>query len=151
MTTPIDGRDRYIAIRPLDHFPLIVGGEPHRRGDADRMAPADAESRRRRRHADRALLLLLAANARQIRNRALLAGSEAALRAAEVEAEADRRIKDEYARFGSALDGMGQGLCVFDAAGRVLFSSRGWPRLSSNCRRRFGAWGDPGRPSRLYP
>ncbi len=25
MTTPIDGRDRYIAILTLDHFPLIVG------------------------------------------------------------------------------------------------------------------------------
>lgn len=121
MTTPIDGRDRYIAIRPLDHFPLIVG--------ASRTVEATLTGWRRQTLGlgvavvmlTGALLLLLATNARQIRDRALLAGSEAALRAAEVEAEADRRIKDEYARFGSALDGMGQGLCVFDAAGRILF------------------------------
>ncbi len=34
---PIDGRDRYIAIRPLDHFPLIVGASRTVRGYADRI------------------------------------------------------------------------------------------------------------------
>ncbi|MEE7489232.1 GGDEF-domain containing protein [Methylobacterium oryzae] len=121
MTTPIDGRDRFIAIRPLDHYPLIVG--------ASRTVEATLTAWRRQTAAlgvavlmlAGALLALLRTNARQIRDRALLARSEAARRAAEAEAEGDRRLKNEYARFGTALDGMGQGLCVFDAAERVLF------------------------------
>lgn len=121
MVTPIDGRDRYIAIRPLDHFPMIVG--------ASRTVEGALTAWRRQTLAlgiavtmlAGTLLLLLGTNARQIRDRALLAGSEAARRAAEAEAQADRRLKEEYARFGSALDGMDQGLCIFDAAGRVLF------------------------------
>ncbi|MGU3422923.1 diguanylate cyclase domain-containing protein [Methylobacterium sp. D54C] len=121
MVTPIDGRDRYIAIRPLDHFPLIVG--------ASRTVEVALTAWRRQTLAlgvtvimlVGALVLLLGTNARQIRDRNLLANSEAARKAAEAEAVADRRLKDEYARFGSALDGMGQGLCVFDTTGRVLF------------------------------
>ncbi|MEH3061523.1 MAG: diguanylate cyclase [Methylobacterium radiotolerans] len=121
MTTPIDGRDRFIAIRPLDHYPLIVG--------ASRTVEAALTAWRRQTLAlgvavlllAGALFLLLKLNARQIRDRTLLARSEAAHRAAEAKAEGDRRLKDEYARFGNALDGMGQGLCVFDAAERILF------------------------------
>ena len=121
MSTPIDGHDRFIAIRPLDHYPLIVG--------ASRTVDAALTAWRRQTVAlaitvvmlAGALLLLLRTNTRRIRDRALLARSEAARRVAEAKAEGDRRLKDEYVRFGNALDGMGQGLCVFDAAERVLF------------------------------
>lgn len=121
MITPIDGRDRFIAIRPLDHYPLIVG--------ASRTVDAALTAWRKQTIAlgitgvmlAGAFMLLLRSNAHQIRGRAQLARSEAARRAAETTAEDNRRLKDEYARFGNALDGIGQGLCVFSAAERVIF------------------------------
>jgi diguanylate cyclase (GGDEF)-like protein len=121
MTTPIDGRDRFIAIRPLDHYPLIVG--------ASRTVEAALTAWRRQTVAlgitvvmlAGALVLLLRSSARRIRDRALLARAEDARRAAEGQAVTDNRLKDDYARFGNALDGMGQGLCVFDAGERLLF------------------------------
>lgn len=92
MITPIDERNRLIAIRPLDHYPLIVGASRtvdaalvvwHRQIVALGLAIAISIT---------ALLSLLWSSVRRQRDRANLARAEAARSAAEARAAIDHRL-----------------------------------------------------------
>ena len=116
----VDGLDRLISTRALTHFPFVVGVSrttssalANWRKEAIALAVAMA------------LLVVglcftLTLGARQIRGQRRLARSEGARVAAEERERGERVLREEYARFGTALDSMTQGLCLFDAADRLV-------------------------------
>ena len=115
-TSPIDGRDRIVAIEPITHYPLVLS--------ASRTADAALTAWREQAAALGVAVTLLVAGlcalvwtgTRQIRAQKRLVLSEAARVAAEERARGERLLRQDYARFGAALDSMSQGLCLFDAA-----------------------------------
>ncbi len=115
-TSPIDGRDRIVASQPIAHYPLVFS--------VSRTAEAALTAWREQAIGLGAAVALLAAvlcavvwtGTRQIRAQKRLVRSEAARAAAEERARGERLLRQDYARFGAALDSMSQGLCLFDAA-----------------------------------
>ena len=118
--SPIDGLDRFVATRALAHFPLVMS--------VSRTASsALAQWREEALALGMALVLLviglcvtLSLGARQIRGQGRLAKSEAARVAAEERERGERLLREEYARFGTALDSMTQGLALFDEHDRLI-------------------------------
>ena len=115
-TSPVDGRDRIVAIRPIVHYPLVLS--------ASRTVRTALVAWREQAVAVGAALVLLVAGLcavvwtgkRQIRDQDRIVRAEAARLAAEERARGERLLRQDYARFGAALDSMSQGLCLFDAA-----------------------------------
>lgn len=113
-TSPIDGRDRLIATQRLAHYPLILS--------VSRATDAVLAPWRQLAIAVVAAALLMEAGlatlfiicTRQTRAQQKLAQAEAARAAAEERVKGERFLRDQYARFGIALDNMTQGLCLFD-------------------------------------
>lgn len=112
--SPIDGRDRLVATQALANFPLILS--------VSRATDAVLASWRQLATAVAAAAALLEVGLatlfliciRQTRGQEKLAQAEAARAAAEERVKGERYLRDQYARFGIALDNMTQGLCLFD-------------------------------------
>ena len=118
--SPIDGRDRFVSTKGLAHYPFVLS--------VSRTASAAlAEWREEAIALGVAVALLVgglcltvALGARQIRGQRRLACAEAARAAAEERERGERLLREHYARFGTALDNMTQGLCLFDATDRLV-------------------------------
>ena len=121
--SPIDGQDRLNASEILPHFPI--------RFSVSRMTKASLKPWR-----EQATILGVAAalfvaclislallGLRQAFQRERLSQAEAARSRAEERAQGELALREEYIRFGVALDNMTQGLCMFDAAGRILVAN----------------------------
>ncbi len=112
--SPIDGRDRLVATQALANYPLILS--------VSRATDAVLASWRQLATAVAAAAALLEVGLatlfficiRQTRGQERLAQAEAARAAAEERVKGARYLRDQYARFGIALDNMTQGLCLFD-------------------------------------
>jgi diguanylate cyclase (GGDEF)-like protein len=121
---PPDGIDRLAVLRPVPHYPLeILVGRTWQ--------GAFSNWRVRTRQQLAAVVLIEAAlagicllGARQIRYRDRLARLEATRSAAEERERARRDLLAQYARFGIVLDNLSQGVCMFDARGRLLSANR---------------------------
>ncbi len=120
MTSPIDGHDRLVATASLNHFPIrfvvartVDATLARWRGQAIALGVAAGLL-------EVGVLLLLWLIIRSIRSQRRLVRSEHARRLAEARAESERAHRELLARYGIALDNMAQGLCMFDAAGRLL-------------------------------
>ncbi len=118
--SPVDGLDRFFATRTLVHYPLILSV-------SRTAASALAQCREEALALEVAVILLvvglcitLSFGARQIRGQGKLARSEAARVAAEERERGERLLREEYARFGTALDSMTQGLALFDEHDRLI-------------------------------
>ncbi len=120
MRSPVDGLDRFFATRALAHYPLILTA-------SRTAASALAQCREEALALEGAVILLvlglcvtLTLGARQIRGQGKLARSEAARVAAEERERGERLLREEYARFGTAIDSMTQGLALFDEHDRLI-------------------------------
>lgn len=120
MTTPIDGQDRIVAAQLMEHYPIIMGTS---RTISATLTPWRAQTLPLT--ATVALLVggvffIVRIAKAQLRAQERLASSSAAQAAAEERASADRRLRDEYARFGTALDSMSQGVLLLDHESRLV-------------------------------
>ncbi|UIY45304.1 bifunctional diguanylate cyclase/phosphodiesterase [Methylobacterium radiotolerans] len=120
MRTPIDGQDRLVAARFMEHYPIIMGTS---RTISATLTPWRAQTLPLT--AAVALLiggvfLIVQIAKAQLRAQERVTQSEAARIAAEQGALTDRRMRDEYARFGTALDNMGQGVVLLDRDCRLV-------------------------------
>ena len=121
--SPIDGRDRIVAIEPIVHYQLVLS--------VSRTADAALTAWRKQAAALAVVVVVLVAGlwilvrtgTRQIRAHRRLTLSEAARVAAEERARGERLLRQDYARFGAALDSMSQGLCLFDADHSLVVSN----------------------------
>ncbi|MCK8785853.1 EAL domain-containing protein [Roseomonas sp. NAR14] len=124
-----DGQDRFVAVRAMARFPLAV--------QVGTTVGAALSGWRRQAPwlvAAAGLLELGIAGivllgVRQLRSQALLAEADAArsasaLALARERESAERERRRQHRRFGVALDNMSQGLCMFDADGRLLVINR---------------------------
>ena len=117
--SPIDGKDRLIAIHPLPHYPLVVS--------LSRSVSAVLEPwRQQRRYVliitaalELALAIIFVLVMRHLRGREQLAELEASL----VKAEGERAVAAENARFNVAVSAMTQGLCMLDRDRRLIVSN----------------------------
>ena len=115
-TSPVDGLERIVASQGLVHYPLLLS-------TSRTVAVALAAWHEQAVALGVAVGLLIAGlcavvwtGTRQIKVQKRLVRSEAARVAAEERARGERVLRQDYARFGAALDSMSQGLCLFDAA-----------------------------------
>ena len=120
MTTPIDGQDRIVAAQLMEHYPIIMGTS---RTISATLTPWRAQTLPLT--ATVALLVggvffIVRIAKAQLRAQERLASSSAAQAAAEERASADRRLRDEYARFGTALDSMSQGVLLLNHESRLV-------------------------------
>ncbi|MGY2052054.1 bifunctional diguanylate cyclase/phosphodiesterase [Methylobacterium sp. JK268] len=121
--SPIDGQDRLIAARGLANVPVLFSISrttgaalaPFRRQAAVLAAAALL--------LDLGILGLVLLGARQFRGQERLARAEAARAAAEERERGERDLRTHYARFGTALDSMTQGLCLFDRDDRLVLTN----------------------------
>ncbi len=139
--SPVDGQERMIADHAMVHFPIVVNV-------SDTMSSILAEWRHQAIYLGAAAVLVELVMAaigfmmlRQMQGQRLLdrehaarIEAEAAHRAAEAELvlvyeqeKADRVQRTQDLRFGAALANMSQGLCLFDAADRLVVAN---PRLA---------------------
>ena len=122
-TSPIDGRDRIVAIEPIVHYQLVLS--------VSRTADAVLTAWHKQAAALALVVVLLVAGlwilvrtgTRQLRAQSRLALAEAARVAAEERARGEQLLRQDYARFGEALDSMRQGLCLFDTAHNLVVSN----------------------------
>ncbi|MFE1603130.1 bifunctional diguanylate cyclase/phosphodiesterase [Methylobacterium sp. ID0610] len=118
--SPIDGQDRVIAARSLGSYPIYLS--------ISRTAAACLAPWRRQAlvlaaaalFLDLGLLGLVVLGIRQIRGQERLSRAEAARTAAEMRERGERDLRAHYQRFGTALDSMTQGLCLFDRDNRLV-------------------------------
>ncbi|WP_245442568.1 bifunctional diguanylate cyclase/phosphodiesterase [Methylobacterium terrae] len=118
--SPIDGYDRIVGTRALARYPLIVS--------VSRTAEASLAAWRQQAWLIGAAALLLDLGLaglvllalRQARALARLAEAEAARAAAEARERGERELSAQHAQFGTALDHMTQGLCLFDGDDRLI-------------------------------
>ena len=118
--SPIDGLDRLISTRALEHFPI--------RFSISRTSAASLEVWREQAIVlaaaalllETGLALLVWLSVHQSRSLAQLTQAEADRSAAEDRARGESSLREHYARFGVAMDNMAQGLCMVDEHGRLI-------------------------------
>ncbi len=118
--SPIDDLDRVVASRMLDHFPI--------RFSISRTLSATLGAWREQALILAGTTLLLEAglvsvlwlSVRQSRSLARLGQAESERNTAEDRARSESSLRQQYARFELAMTNMAQGLCMIDAAGRLI-------------------------------
>jgi diguanylate cyclase (GGDEF)-like protein len=127
---PLDGIERLLSVQALTHYPLVVTA-------SDTVHAVLADWRRQATYmgvSSLAFELMLAGifhlMLRQLRaqrmlneSRAAQRGVEAALALAQERARAERELNSQNLRFSMALSNMSQGLCMCDAAERVVVAN----------------------------
>jgi diguanylate cyclase (GGDEF)-like protein len=129
IVSPFDGRDRVGAIRRLTRYPLVIS--------SSRSVDAAVAAWRKQAWVlgggamlfELGLLGIILLGVSQLRAQASVARSDAARVEAEARARGEADLRQQYARFGTALDNMAQGLCLFDAADRLVVANRRAPEM----------------------
>ncbi len=114
--SPIDGTQRLVAARALAHYPLVMNVT---RSWAGALVPWEQQVRLLGGGVvclDLGLLGFVVFVALQV-------NGQDRLRRAEADARGERQLRTQYTRFGTALDNMTQGLCMFDATDRLVVAN----------------------------
>jgi diguanylate cyclase (GGDEF)-like protein len=122
--SPFDGQDHVGTARLLPHYKLVITNS--------RLVSASLAPWRRQARIvgvvavlfDLGLVGVVVLGASQLRGQARLSVAELARRAADERARGEHDLHQQYANFGVALDNMTQGLCMFDAADRLIVANR---------------------------
>jgi diguanylate cyclase (GGDEF)-like protein len=124
IVSPFDGQDRIGTGHLVPHYPLVITNS---RLVSAALAPWRRQARILGGVAvlfDLGLVGVVVLGVSQLRAQARLSTADLARHAAEQRARGERDLRRQYARFGVALDNMTQGLCMFDAADRLIVANR---------------------------
>ena len=121
--SPVDGKDRFVASHMLAHYPIIL--------NVSRTVWASLAPWRQQVMVVGLVALLLdlglaglaVLGLRLTRGQAKLAQVETARSMAEERARGEAVLRQQYARFGVAMNEMSQGLCMFDGEDRLAFAN----------------------------
>ncbi len=143
VVSPVDGKTRFLATRTLAHYPVIL--------NVSRTVWASLAPWRQQVTViglavtllNLGLLGLAVLGLRLWRGQSRLARAEAARSTAEEKARGEQVLRRQYTRFGVAMDGMSQGLCMFDGRSHLVLANLRLARI-------FGLTGVPAPGTPLH-